>query len=432
MCAVLLCFAFAGSAAALTMGDVDLNGTLNTADVRAVLRAAVQLEPLTAEGTQLSDVDGNGRLSIADARALLRTVCGLEAGRAVSVKNGFAGRREPVVDTSALYTYAELCADLKELAALYPSRFSYSSLGNTADGRSIFCAVLGTGSGARQIVVDAAIHGCEYLTPAAAMSAVEYCLRNYDTAVFGGRTVRQILADTDIYLFPMLNPDGVAISQFGLEGLQRAETAAAVRSVYLARRADGSTDRSLADYLLHWKANANGVDLNRNYAFTAAPYDYDTGVYSPAYAGYKGDLSAPEAETRAYIRLFDRLPNVTAAVSLHSQGNLIYWDCSQSAYGKWQAKTLADVICAQTGYCLDPMDSFVCASADWAMIERGVPAVTVECGAGSTPLPLRQQPEIASALKNVFLAVAELYNRQASDVRGTGLSAARTAYSTVM
>ena len=411
LCAACLCFVFLCPAAALTMGDADLDGEVTAADARAVLRAAVELEALTAEGKLLSDMDADAEFTSADARAVLRTAVGLDAQRAVNTGNGFENYKKTVVDTSEqLYTYTDLCADLKRLAELFPSRFSFSSLGVTADGRDIFCAVLGTGHGARQIVADAAIHGCEYLTPAGVLASVEYCLRNYDTAVYRGKTVRQILADTDVYLFPMLNPDGVAISQSGLDGLQNESVADRVLSIYNARRADGSTSRTLEQYLLQWKANANGVDLNRNYAFSSAPYVYDTGVRRPADEGYKGDPRSPEPETRAYVRLVERLPHVAAVVSFHSQGNLIYWDCSQSAAGKRQARALANAVSGETGYYLDMSDSFVCASADWAMIEKGIPAVTVECGRGSTPLPLSWQPKIAAAVKNVFLAVAELYN----------------------
>ena len=407
--ALLLLIVFAVNAAAGTarfVGDVNNDGVVTAEDARVTLRASVGMETLPGELLARADLDADGKLSSADARLVLRISVGLETPAA---DPGFSARKTAVVDTADLYTYADLEEDLALLRSLFPSRFSYRSVGTTADGREIFCAVVGSGRGSKQVLADAGIHGSEYLNPAAVMSAVEYCLRNYDLPVWKGKTVREILFDTDICLFPMLNPDGIAISQFGLEGLHTPAVAAQVKAIYDRQARAGNAGGGLASYLRVWKANANGVDLNRNFLFERTGISYDTGVYEPANEEYAGDRRKPEAETAAYRSVCNSLSHPVAVLSIHSQGNLIYWDCCQSAAGRAAAKKLAMTVKAVTGYRLDWSNSFMGASADWTMIEKGIPSVTVECGSGHNPLPLFMQAVIGRSLRDLFLAVAEQY-----------------------
>ena len=405
-------------AGAYSVGDISGDGSVTLEDARGVLRVALELDPVTGERFLPADADGSGDISLEDARTALRIALELDPARTVEEPNGFADFHGDVVDLSVSgYTYAMLRQDLAQLRALFPARFSYASLGVTADGRNIYCLTVGTGHGSRQIVADVGIHASEYLNPPAVMRAVEYYLRNYDTPVYQGKTVRQLLEDTDLYIFPMLNPDGIAISQRGPEGLQNTALQQRVRDIYTAERAAGNTFEDADTYYRVWKANANGVDLNRNYLFSRTGLTYQTGVYRPSGADYAGNRARPEAETAAYIDLLNSLTNPVAAVSIHSQGGLIYWDCGQSAAGKAAAKQLAVTVSGVTGYYLDMSDSFVGALADWVMIEKGIPSVTVETGSGAhNPLPASFLPGIAERLRDVFPAVAAQF-QQIADSR---------------
>lgn len=383
--------------------------SFSTADARIILRAAVGLVNADGETLASYDLDNNKQITPADARTALRCAVGLETFT-YPADEGFASAENPIVDTGEnIYTYEEMEEDLATLARLMPSRFSYTSLATTADGRSVYCAVLGSGFANKQIVVDAGIHGSEYLNPSAVMSVVEYYLRNYDTKIHNGKTVREILRDTDIYIFPMLNPDGIAISQYGLDGLRSETLRKNVQNIYNKQKNAGNTCDSFATYLKVWKANARGVDLNRNFMFEKDGKPYYTGIYSPANELYAGEYPFSEAETAAYKCVIESLSAPVAVLSIHSQGNLIYWDCEQNAAGKTAAKKLAYIVEDETGYYLDMSDSFAGASADWTMIEKNIPSVTVECGRGHNPLPLSQQAEIARKIRTLFLAVAQAY-----------------------
>ena len=399
-------FVFCLGASAHVAGDADGDGLVLAADARLVLRASVELETFTGESFCALDTDGDDVLTAKDARSVLRASVELETLPETQKNTALTARKDPVVSLNgAYYTYNDLCRDLETLQTLAPSRFSYTSLGQTADGREIWCAVLGTGKAKNRILADVAIHGSEHRNTPAVMRIIEEYLRNYDRAFYKGKTVREILDDTDLYILPMLNPDGAAISQTGLEGLNKQSCKDRVQAIYRSNRSAGRTGMSFAQYLNEWKANVNGVDLNRNLQFSDKRFLYETNVPAPAARDYAGDRANPEAETAAYRKLAESLPDLAASLSIHTQGELIYWDCRQPEKGRAAAKRLANTVSAASGYRLDMSDSFVGAVADWMMIEKGIPAVTVECGKGRNPIAADETPKIYEALKTVFLAV---------------------------
>ncbi|MCR5042157.1 MAG: dockerin type I repeat-containing protein, partial [Clostridia bacterium] len=63
------------------MGDVDQSGVVDTADARAVLRAAIAYSPLTAECVTRADLDEDGSVTASDARITLRISIGLDPER---------------------------------------------------------------------------------------------------------------------------------------------------------------------------------------------------------------------------------------------------------------------------------------------------------------------------------------------------------------
>lgn len=66
-------------AASFHFGDTDLDGTITAADARLVLRAAVDLESLSAEAARRADVLSTGGANTSNARMILRIALGLES-----------------------------------------------------------------------------------------------------------------------------------------------------------------------------------------------------------------------------------------------------------------------------------------------------------------------------------------------------------------
>lgn len=313
-----------------------------------------------------------------------------------------------IVDTSkAEYSYTEMVSDLEQLALAYPEHFSYREIGRSCDGRTLYVAVLGSPSAPRQIIADAGTHGREYLTPMFVMATLEYYLQNYDRQLLDGKSPAELFSDTALYVVPMMNPDGITISQFGSEALLTEELRTLVYDIYQAKRSAGLTSFTFAQFQKYWKANGRGVDINRNFD-VASPNgkEYDSPPTSPDSAGYPGESPMSEPETRAYVSLVESLSNPIACISVHSQGSLIYWDCGQDYSGRVTALALANSVKGVNGYPLYYADSFTAASSDWCMLVKNIPSITIETGKGVCPLPLSEFESIFSSCKNIFLAVS--------------------------
>lgn len=76
----------ANAANALTAGDVNLDGKVESDDARLALRASVQLETLTAGQTRCADANRDGQVGSDDARLILRASVSLEALLPLSVE----------------------------------------------------------------------------------------------------------------------------------------------------------------------------------------------------------------------------------------------------------------------------------------------------------------------------------------------------------
>ena len=73
----IVVFSLTISSAAVYLGDMDGNGSVTTADARAVLRVAVRLETLDAALASVADVNQDGLITTYDARQALRMAVGL-------------------------------------------------------------------------------------------------------------------------------------------------------------------------------------------------------------------------------------------------------------------------------------------------------------------------------------------------------------------
>ena len=68
--------------------------------------------------------------------------------------------------------------------------------------------------------MQGAIHAREYMTPLVMMSQLEYALAFYDTGHYNYKSVKDMLKKVAIHFVPMTNPDGVTLSQFGIDAIR--------------------------------------------------------------------------------------------------------------------------------------------------------------------------------------------------------------------
>ncbi len=297
-----------------------------------------------------------------------------------------------VVDSDPqMYTYDQMVQDLQAMSAAYPEQVSLDSLTDTPDGRCLWHLVIGDQEKAgRHILVTASIHAREYMTTQLVMKQTSQFLKNienYQGVLDGG---------TAIHVVPMINPDGVSISQMGLDGCLEDETRDRVLEI---SRLDGAKD--MDSYLRRWKSNSQGVDLNRN--FDALWESYNDGLGRPSADHYKGTAPGCEPEAAALIALTERYP-FARTVSYHTQGNVIYWYFGQTGELKEATQALANKVSAVTGYPTDANYEKLDPAGykDWAISKKGIPSLTIEVGSETSPVPASQFQAVWRANMSVW------------------------------
>lgn len=292
-----------------------------------------------------------------------------------------------VVDTStAMYTYDSMVEDLNQLAAAYPDIIDLESAGTTADGRTIYVVYFGNRNASQQIFICAATHAREYMTAQLVMKQMEFYSGCYYTGSYNGKTFSEIFNDTCFVIVPMVNPDGVSISQLGEAGIRDETLRANLYSIYQSDVANGYTTYDYSYYLVRWKANARGVDINRNFS---PGWESVKDRSAPSSTFYKGTEPGSEAETQALMNIMNSLSNPLMAISYHSYGDLVYWQYGQSE-PLWSAnQSLAQAISNLTGHYLAGYSNEA-GFSNWCVNVKGIRSVTVETGTVECPLPLEQ------------------------------------------
>lgn len=309
---------------------------------------------------------------------------------------------DDIVDTGKEpYTYDEMCEDLELLAYAYPDIISLSWEGKSADGRRIPAVLFGNPEAEHTLFIQAAIHGREHLTTLLVMEQLETYAREYDTGSYSGRTYREIFSDVALLVVPMTNPDGVSISQLGTESIETEELRALVEGFY-ERDGAGMTREY---FYRRYKANANGVDLNRNFAYG---FEEFVGNAVPAADRYKGEAPASEPETR-YLMELTESRQTAAALSYHATGSVLYWDFGQTGAFREKCLSFVNVVHELTGYRIvyaasEKQDA--AGYCEWAAGIKGIPEVTIEIGTVAAPLPISQFENIWLENRDVPAAVA--------------------------
>lgn len=300
----------------------------------------------------------------------------------------------------SVYTFDNMETDINKLVELYPDLVRRGSVGTSVDNRSLWQLTIGPDTARYHVLVFASIHGREYITTPVVMRQVSTLLEGLagGTGDYKGKGYTELMADTAVHVVPMINPDGVSISQFGPDGIRDPDLR---QNLYNIQALDGGV--GTANYFLRWKSNARGVDLNRNYDARWETYNDRTG--HPSSDLYKGEAFHSEPESIALVDLtlrwrFDR------AISYHAQGQVIYWYFPEEGDMKSKCQSLAKELGAVTGYTLDAAYESLDPAGykDWAISKAQVPCVTIEVGSGVCPLPQSQLAGIWNRNKDVIPA----------------------------
>lgn len=279
-----------------------------------------------------------------------------------------------IVDPNRTYSYEQMISDAAKLKETYPDIIDTQTIGQSVEGRDILLIKLGKGS--KKIVLTGAHHAREYISATFLMETIDEYARAYKNAgKYGEFDLKTLLDEATIYIVPMVNPDGVNLVQNGVESVKDPNK---VKSM-----------RMMQDGYSEWKANINGVDLNRQYPCHWDEKASNTDV--PSSEMYKGTAPATEPEVQAIMKLCEENDFILAA-SFHTKGEVIYWADSgtnnEIPVAERIAQTLADV----TGYKLNPVSEdpavYAAGFENWFRQEYERPGFCVELtpvGNGSAP-----------------------------------------------
>ncbi len=288
-----------------------------------------------------------------------------------------ASSKHDIVEPVQTYTYEEMVADIKQLQATYPEVVRYKVIGQSEYGRNIYA--VGLGNGKESVYIDGSHHAREWLTTNLNMYMINKYAQFYQLHYnLDQYNVRDTLNKTTIWFVPMVNPDGVTLQQKGLSAFPQSSHA------YLTQINDGSTN------FKRWKANAKGVDLNRQYDADWENIKYNTG--RPAYKNYKGTAPEQARETKAVVN-FVRSIDPEIAITYHTAGKIIYWNFHQDEYFS-RDQSYALQLNSMTGYSLvqptpNPSGGGL---SDWFVVAFDRPGFTVEIGnyPGETNVPISE------------------------------------------
>lgn len=309
----------------------------------------------------------------------------------------------PIVPILDQYSYDQLKQDIMLLSSTYGTLMQVNVIGKSLDNRDIYEIVVGNPDAGRHIVIQAGIHAREHMTALLVMKQMELALYTYRTGSYNGRPISDMLNQVAIHFVPMSNPDGITLSQFGLDGIQSEELRNQIQYLYELNKSIGVISMDLNTYLTRWKANARGVDLNNNFP---AGWELIPTLSHPSNAGYKGEQPLSEPESQALANLAAQR-SWAATISYHSMGQLVYWDYPVN-HQRESSRHLANLVAGATGYrpSLSPnshggfKDFMQCS-------ENSAPSVTLEIGMGVCPLPISDYPAIWAQNKSVWAIALE-------------------------
>lgn len=327
---------------------------LGAADSRARTIAATA-------GISIEEVRPGEIAGFATPASLARAqAAGLKLLSSQTLSQRFSAKDFPAKD-SIYHNFAETVAELRAIAAKAPDIASLFSIGKTTQGRDIWALRLcpdAKGAAASRkpgIVFMGMHHAREHLSNEVPLLLAKRLVESRQDP-----EVARLLAGRDVYVIPMINPDG---GEYDISGdkyhMQRKN---------MRKNADGSF----------------GVDLNRNYAWG---WGGEGASSDPGDDTYRGPSAFSEPETKAVRAFIEHTKNLTTLLSYHTFSELVLypWGGSNEPIPDKEAlkayQVMAEEMGRMTGY--TPMQSselYVATGdlTDWSWAEHGIFSWTFE------------------------------------------------------
>ncbi len=265
---------------------------------------------------------------------------------------------------SAFHDYAEVTASLKDLTTKYPNIAQEVVIGKSLEGRDLRGVRLSS-QPASDSLPTAVFLGChharEHLSVEVPLMLANYLATNYAT----NPRVKQMLDTTEVWVVPMVNPDGAEFDiQTGNYKWWRKN-----------RRSNGGS--------------SYGVDLNRNYG---KGFGGEGASSDPSSDTYHGPSAFSEPETAAVRDFLKARSKTTVLISFHTFSELVLWpwghtnDKISNDPDRKVFETMGKKMASWNGYTPQKSSDLYVASGDttdWAYDELGIFAFTFELSPSS-------------------------------------------------
>ncbi|THF79915.1 M14 family metallopeptidase [Cohnella fermenti] len=304
---------------------------------------------------------------------------------------------ERIVRSDAEYGSAQLARDIEKLRREYPFLVA-ATIGRSVLGKPIHALRLGDGP--FRLQANGAVHANEWITSLVLMRfAEDYARACKRRGLVAGRPASELFGGCTLWLVPMVNPDGADLAQ---EDLRESHP------MYkeLLRWNGGSRRFS------RWKANARGVDLNDQFPAHWEEERKRRGTGGPGPRDYSGPSPLSEPESRA-LAAFTEETDFQAVLSLHTQGEEIYWN--YRGLEPPRSKAWAEKLGEASGYRPVHLEGSDAGFKDWFIQKFRRPGFTIELGWGRNPLPLDCLRDIYPETAALLVTAMELGMKEEED-----------------
>jgi len=208
------------------------------------------------------------------------------------------------------HTYNEMVADMQATVSAHPSIAKLKDLGSTFQGNHEMWALKISDHVARdqaepEVLVECNMHAREHITTEMCLYLTHLLTDNYGQPTDVGRRVTQIVDSTEIWIIPMVNPDGSMydISNGTFQGWRK--------------------NRQTFAY-----SNKVGIDLNRDWSYMWGCCKGSSS--NPASARYRGNAPFQATEDqllRNFIlsRRVNGVQQISEVLNIHSYGEHVLY-----------------------------------------------------------------------------------------------------------
>lgn len=306
-----------------------------------------------------------------------------------------------VETTRQFYTYDDMCEDIMLIRQQYPEAVKVYAIGLSWDNRTVYDIVLGNPDAGKKIIITGGMSGCEYMSSLVLAKYIEYYARYAAEGLYKGYSYKDLLNNCCIHIIPMVNPDGIAISQFYLDAVKTKTYYDNISQWFERDQSNGGTSLSIENYLMFYDGNVRGCDINMNF-----PYKWEeTGGNSyPGSKNYKGDSARSENETLALIKLIDKI-NPDLVINMKTSGSSFNYYFGQNEALLKKCNDYANQLGSVSSHIVD---NFKFLKDGYGSFEgyvnnvKNIPCLRMNIGNGNAPLSLNEYNSIWNSTREML------------------------------